>query len=139
MAVDDIDETDQTDKIDEMDKAEDQKKNENLRTAFIEAERDINPDIAHRLASARREAVAVADRRNVWQTPMAWGLSGTAAAAVLAYAIMTPGLLEPGTEGMPPLDQPEFVVAQDAELLEELEFVAWMMAMEESGEAPVSS
>ena len=46
--------------------------------------------------------------------------------------------MEPGTEGRPPLDQPEVGIAQEAELLEELEFVAWMMAMEESGEAPVS-
>ena len=128
MALDDKDE------IDEIDL----KRNDKLRAAFFEAERDLDPEITQRLASARREAVAMADRRSVWQTPMAWGLSGSAAAALLAYAIITPGVIEPGTEGMPPLDQPEFVIAQEAELLEELEFVAWMMAMEESGEAPVS-
>ena len=125
---------DNKDEIDELDL----KLNQKLQAAFVEAEQNLDPDIAQKLATARREAVAMADRRNIWQAPMAWGLSGSAAAALLAYAIITPGVIEPGTEGMPPLDQPEFVIAQEAELLEELEFVAWMMAMEESGEAPVS-
>ena len=112
---------------------------------LAEVEREIDADTLQRLADARREAVGLADANSrVWRTPMIWGLTGSAAAAVLAFAVFTPALLGPGMNDLPPLDQPEFVVAQDAELLEELEFVAWMMAAEnsgeeESGETPVSS
>ena len=121
---------------------DDKELQEKLGAVLSEAEHSIDAETAQTLAAARREAVATADERygsDSWRTPMVWGLGGSAAAAVLAFAVFTPSLIGPGADDLPPLDQPEFIASQEAELLEELEFVAWMMAMEESGEAPVSS
>ena len=108
-----------------------------MRDVLRASEHDLDPEVLQRLDTIRRAAVAEAElaQTKLWQRPMVWGMGGSVAAAALVFAVFVGS----GASELPPLDQPDFVVAQDAELLEELEFVAWMMAMEESGEAPVSS
>ena len=107
-----------------------------LGAALREAELDVDPHTLESLAAARRQAVKAAEsRKPSWSVPKNWALTGSAAAAVLAMAVF---LGSGAGTGFPPLDQPEFAAAQDAELLEELEFVAWMLAMEDSDESSAS-
>lgn len=96
-------------------------------TMLHETERDIDLETREQLAAARRAAVASADASAPWLPPWLspWllGFGGSAATMALVLAI-TFASVEPE---LPPLDQVEFAVAQDTELLEDLEFVAWMM------------
>ncbi len=96
-----------------------------------ESEREVTPDISQRLAEARRNAVAVADVQSGKRSFTAvnrWLGLGAVAAGVLAVAVM----LRAPIESMPDADDLDLVVAQEVELLEDLEFVAWMVAMEDS-------
>ena len=95
-----------------------------------ESEVDLDVETLDQLAMARRTAVSQADRTTSALQPWAVGLAGSAAAAALVLAL-TLNTIE---EELPPMDEVEFVVAQDAELMEDLEFVAWMIALEENGE-----
>jgi hypothetical protein len=92
-------------------------------TMLRETERDLDPQTLDQLAAARRAAVASADSSTPWLSPWLLGFGGTAATAALVLAIALTSV-EPE---LPPLDQIEFAVAQETELLEDLEFVAWMM------------
>lgn len=92
-------------------------------TMLHETERDIDLKTREQLAAARRAAVASADASAPWLSPWLLGFGGSAATMALVLAI-TFVSVEPE---LPPLDQVEFAVAQDTELLEDLEFVAWMM------------
>ena len=107
-----------------------------LGAALREAELDVDPHTLESLAAARRQAVKAAEsRKPLWSAPISWALTGTVAAAVLTIAVF---LSSGEGRDFPPLGQPEFAAAQDAELLEELEFVAWMLAMEDSDESSTS-
>lgn len=86
-------------------------------------------DVLERLSAARREAVAVADvrkGRSGLSRPWGFGIGGSAATVALLLAVF----LDSGEQKYPPLDDVDFTVAQEAELLEDLEFVAWMLAVE---------
>ena len=102
--------------------------------ALEETEHNVPPAARERLAQARRAAVAVADRPSPGLLQPRYVAAGTAAAVALAVAL----LLRPTDVALPPLGDAELVVAQDAELMEELEFAAWMLAMDESDDAPHS-
>ena len=99
------------------------------RDAYSEAERGVPVDIADRLAAARRAAVAEADSasRINW-----FPLGGALAAALLIVALFVPR----ADDRLPLLNEQELAAAQDVELLEELEFVAWLVAMEEDADEP---
>lgn len=101
---------------------------------FRRKEVDVTPEVAQSLAAARRQALAVADK-SVRSKPKFWprliGASTAAAAAVL----VTVALQNP-TPSLPQMGDQELAAAQDAELLEELEFVAWMIASESTNELP---
>lgn len=85
-----------------------------------------------RLRTARGQALqALPDTTNPWVLWPALGASG-ACAAILAWAVLvaTPSNI------LPHMDEVEMAAAQETELLEELEFVAWMLAMEETNANP---
>ncbi len=96
-------------------------------------EHDVPNDVNQRLQAARRAAVAAADEKpgvtDWW--PRAAG-AGTAAVALMVAALV---LYSP-VDTLPRIDAAELAAAQEAELLEELEFVAWMIAMEEADALP---
>ena len=99
------------------------------------SEHDIDPDRLQRLQAARRAAVAAvpaAPERGLagrWWVP-----TGAMAAVALVLGL----LLLPEPEGLPPvLDAAEMSAAQEMELLDELEFVAWMLEQESTLENEV--
>lgn len=123
----------------DMESPEDREFQQRVHNVLRDAELEIDPGVRERLSEARRQAVRVAGKSNVadnsaaadkeytrWLRPWGIGLGGSAVAAVLMVAVFVGS----GEQEMPPLDLDEFVVAQDAELLEDLEFVAWMLALE---------
>ncbi len=121
-----------TDRFNELDET-DAEFAANLARELDAAEHELSPEVLDALTQARREAVKVADgrsgnrRRNIW---FGYGLGGVAA-AVLVVALLAPQTQT--LEQFPLLEDAEMAAAQDAELLEDLEFVAWMVAMEEGG------
>ena len=96
----------------------------------------VPPDVARRLQAARREAVEIAgtEDRNHWWAGLSRPMWASAAALVLAVSIV---LMWPGdsVESLPDIAGEEFAVAQEVELLEDLEFVAWVAAMEAEDDA----
>lgn len=103
-------------------------------------ELDVPLQIAQRLQDARRLAVAAADSADTAKVKTVQALwprfvgVGAAAAAALVVAIA----LQAPVETLPRMDDAELAAAQEAELLEDLEFVAWMVALEESDDLPNS-
>ena len=91
------------------------------------AERDIDPDTAAKLQAARARAIdaAPAAPSNRGWIPGILGAGAAAAAFVITVLVYSPGETTPDI--LPLLDETEMAAAQDAELLENLEFVAWMM------------
>lgn len=108
--------------------------------ALHEIEQDLDSEIRDQLATRRRAAVAAADGSRPPYYPWLLGFGGSAAtAAVLVALSFSSAEPEP-----PPLDLVEFAVAQETELLEDLEFVAWMMLeagaeLESLNDSPASS
>ena len=104
---------------------------ETLLKETLRAERDELPEaVRSRLAASRREAVALLDESENgrwsltgWFAPR--GLAVAAAASVAAIALWV-GLTSPEEPALPLLSAPEVAVVQDLELLEELEFLAWL-------------
>jgi hypothetical protein len=101
-------------------------------------ELELPAEVTQKLADARREAVALADIRAdhkgrsglpQWSR---WAGVGAMAAGVLVVAVLLRGPLD----SMPVADDLDLVVAQEVELLEELEFVAWMVAMDDAAKPP---
>ena len=112
---------------------EDQEYAARLASLLREAEGDLPDDVADRLYQARAQAVDAA-RQPVkatrrWLVP-SMGVGMTAAAAVLVVVLMLPATTR--IEPLPAGEDMELAAAQDLELLEDLEFVAWMVAMEDS-------
>jgi hypothetical protein len=106
-------------------------------TAFAEAARNtldaavLSGDIVERLRAARRAAVDAADAQ-VIALPSRWLPIGAMAATVLAAVL----LRGPQPDSMLPLDdEAQLAAVQDLDLLENLEFVAWMV--ESDGGDPI--
>ena len=103
----------------------------------LQREREALPQaVRDRLAASRQEAVALleeAEARPAAARAVAWltgrfdvrglALVGAAAAAALALWVT---LSVPDDPALPMLSAPEVAVVQDLELLEELEFLAWL-------------
>ncbi len=100
---------------------------EAVRSAFAPPD----PDVQQRLARMRREAVRIAEESTSPRGRIAWFTGGRSLAALTAAAGFTLAVwlgIRVGNE--PPallvLDEPEVAVVQELELLEELEFLAWL-------------
>jgi len=110
---------------------EDQLNIDKLRADLRLYENELAAEVGERSLAARREAVAVADANSVrsrssWLSWRAWAATGALASAVLVVAVV----LETPALTLPQGDEVELAAAQEIELLEELEFVAWMVAFE---------
>ncbi len=102
-----------------------------LLAAARAAAEPVSPEVAARLAAMRREAVRLAEAGG---DPAGWfarllaprHLAGLAAACSLVLALWIG--LRPGDDVLPVplLDGPEVAVVEDLELLEDLEFLAWL-------------
>ena len=82
----------------------------------------LTPELVERLRSARRNAVAEVVSKPS-RLPAAW-LPVALAATLLAVVLLRPSM-DPGAA--PPLDVDVQLAAADLELLENLEFAAWMV------------
>ena len=105
-----------------------------------ESEVDVPTEVSQRLQASRRLAVAqaesaTAEGRIVW--PRFVGFAATAFATFLLVVAVTLTMPAP-YDTLPRLDDGELAAATEAELLQELEFVAWMVAMEDTDELPTS-
>jgi len=79
------------------------------------------PDVAERLAMARRRAVASIDTP-ILRAPAAWIPVGA-----LATTLLTVGLVAIDNRSLPPLDDDDQIVTvEDMDLMMDLEFVAWL-------------
>lgn len=99
-----------------------------------ETEAPLAPEVAGRLAGIRRQAALTAgnaDRmlrlpRRRW---LLWGGMTTAAAGLLLAVAVSRQAPAP----LPVFEEQAFAAAEDLELLEELEFLAWLEMEEEGG------
>ena len=97
--------------------------NDKARDALRDTEEQVPDPVRQRLANARQTAVNAADTRaSIRWAPMisAGALAGAALLVVLVLPRST-------TQSLPLLEASEMAAAQELELLEELEFVAWML------------
>ena len=87
---------------------------------------DVPPEVAERLVAMRRAAVQELEERSSSQwTPWFWAPAGAAAIVVLTLGLF----LYTGNTPVPmfdDLDDAQLAAAQDMDLLEELEFLAWL-------------
>lgn len=88
----------------------------------------VDPAVAERLAAARQQAVALLDgpERKALPRLLPWGAALTSAAALLLAIVFWPGPGDSGLAPLPLVDADELAAARDLELLEELEFIAWL-------------
>ena len=100
----------------------------------VEHNETVGPEIATQLQQARRKAVAEFENRTVGhELPFAWWqMGGTAAAAAVLVVLVLPYFSSrqiDGVEPLPYVSDVELALAaeEEAELLENLEFVAWMV------------
>ncbi len=91
-----------------------------------DAETQLPPHTISDLRSAR--LAAVAKPLLYWPLVTATG----AFAAILAWSVF---VAKPDL-ALPNMDDMEMAAAQESELLEDLDFVAWMLALEETDESP---
>ncbi|MEQ8857987.1 MAG: hypothetical protein RIC56_05020 [Pseudomonadales bacterium] len=105
---------------------------EALVRAVRERAEQVEPAVAERLGQMRRAAVAELDARSArragWRrTPVLWGGGLAAAAAVaLTLALLLPVTTEPDSDPLLVADADELEAIADLEVLEELEFLAWL-------------
>ncbi|MCZ6617557.1 MAG: hypothetical protein O7E57_05450 [Gammaproteobacteria bacterium] len=88
---------------------------------------DLPPEVNERLVAMRRGAVQELEARSSqrWQTRWFWAPVGVTAAVALALGLF----LFSGDTPIPmfdDLDEVQFAATRDMEMLEELEFLAWM-------------
>jgi len=93
-------------------------------------------EVTQRLRAMRSSAVASIEHQQTRSavTPGWWspGVTGGVLAAALLVFVLT---ITPQSLPLPDLDAQELAASQDVELLEDLEFVAWMLAQEEVNES----
>lgn len=94
-------------------------------------EDNLSDEIVARLYEARQQALDVTRQPQAksWWLPTI-GVGMTGAAAVLVVVLLLP--VSDAITPLPVGEDVELAAAQDLDLLEDLEFVAWMVAMEES-------
>jgi len=90
----------------------------------------VDPEVAGRLGAMRRAAVAEMDHR---RTParrrvpaLLAGLGAAAAALAVTVALLLPPAAGPGPEALLLADADELAAVAELEVLEELEFLAWL-------------
>ena len=96
-------------------------------------EHSVPNEVNQRLQAARRAAIETADEKSRlgdWW-PRAAGASAAAGALMVAALVFYSPV-----DTLPRIEASELAAAQEVELLEELEFVAWMIAMEEADALP---
>src|SRR5262245_5977943 len=91
------------------------------RTVGVES---LTPEVVSRLAAIRRDAVAAVPEAPVY-VPTSWLPVGALAATLVAAVLLRPGM---DGDGMAPLfdDDIQVAAAENLDLLENLEFAAWM-------------
>ncbi len=92
---------------------------------------DVEPEVAARLAAMRREAVQIADASpgaSLWLERLLAPAGLAAAGAALALVLAVWLALRPTDDAavLPLLSEPEIAMVQDLDLLEDLEFLAWL-------------
>lgn len=103
-----------------------------LRQALLAERDDLPGTVRDRLAASRREAVALMEKQETasggWSLAdllASRGLAMAAAASAAAIALWI-GLSSPEDPALPLISVPEVAVVEDLEMLEELEFLAWL-------------
>ena len=101
-----------------------------LQALARDAAQTVPAEAAERLASMRRQAVAELDERAFdWSRWPGWRGRAVAVVAAAVVVMVTAWIyLRPATDAMvlPLVTEPEVAIVQDLELLEELEFLAWL-------------
>jgi hypothetical protein len=95
-------------------------------------EQQVPDAVGAQLRLARQAAIAASQT----QAQSTWAWPTLATTGVFAAAITWVVLLSSPDLTLPKLDEAELAAAQEAELLEELDFVAWMVDMESSNATP---
>ena len=102
--------------------------------AALRESESVNAEISSRLHQARSAALAAMDDvpwyRKVWVMPTGMGAGVAAAALLVALVLYAP------SDTLPAMPEDEMLAAQEVELLEDLEFAAWLVMLEEIDELP---
>jgi hypothetical protein len=98
-----------------------------LATRLRREAEQVPPEVSARLRAIRSEAIADSSAAADWRR---WPLAAVAAAAVLMLALMINVRSPEDLPQLPVVDAQELAVVEDLELLESLEFLAWL---EEAG------
>ena len=106
--------------------------NDRARDALRDTEKQVPDAVRQRLADARRTAVNAADTGVSMRWAPLMGASALASAALLVVLVLP----QSASQSLPLLEASEMAAAQELELLEELEFVAWMLAEEKDNAFP---
>ena len=103
---------------------------QSLGTELRDAEENLPGDISSRLNQARHAALSAAEAKSAhgWRFGGWQKLAG--ASAFAAVAVLSLVLMQAETDTLPRMSDEEMFAAQDAELLEDLEFLAWVAEME---------
>ncbi|MCZ6888000.1 MAG: hypothetical protein O7H39_05840 [Gammaproteobacteria bacterium] len=99
---------------------------------LLDAEHDIDPRVLERLQAMRREAVQHADR-SAPQPLGVWVPTSAVVATILTVGIALSSIESPTAPMFH--DEHEQLAVQDMELLEDLEFLAWLDSEAELGNA----
>jgi len=101
-----------------------------MQRAIRSAQNEIAPEVAERLATMRRSAVAEFEARGRRRIQRSWIPLSAAAAAVASTALVAGMFLFRGNGPVPAMpaepDAPEFSAAQELDVLADLEFLAWL-------------
>lgn len=97
-----------------------------------EAERELPDGVVEQLQVARAQALETALQSGGGDRWRMAGLGGAGAAAAALVVFVALNSAAPDLDALPLMDEAELAAAQEAELLEELEFLAWMVAQEQA-------
>ena len=118
--------------------SDDEKLGNELGARMRQLETQITAEESARLTAIRSAALRQLDEPSalaklgdrLW-SPQLLGAGAFAVAAVVIGLVLLPGV---GIEPMPEFEAGEFLVAQEVELLQDLEFAAWVSDLEEMNE-----
>ncbi|MEM7000752.1 MAG: DUF3619 family protein [Pseudomonadota bacterium] len=104
-----------------------------LGSELRDAEENLPGDISSRLNQARHAALSAAETKSAhgWRFGGWQKLAG--ASAFAAVAVLSLVLMQTDPDTLPRMSDEELFAAQDAELLEDLEFLAWVAELETPG------
>lgn len=101
---------------------------EGIKHALDQKSEQLDPDIQAKLLQMRRQAMAQANNKPAMHKPLLWAPAGGMVAALFAVMLW----YEPAVQHPSELDDFELLTSDtELEMLDDMEFVAWLMLEEQ--------